>query len=164
MRASLQEKPEPVSEAFPPPTLLPVPANKEKTILVADPDKLMIQDILGLFKQEKFTFIRALHADDLMEWLKVCSPDILLVSTELPGMGAAELVSVIKLVLPRVPIIVMTGQESMAIETEKHLRKEGIFYLFNKSFGLEELKTAASRALKAGKRIAVRGAADGMDR
>ena len=157
MRALLEEKPEPMA-----PAALPVQESKEKTILVADPDKQMIRDLLRLFKHEEFTFIRALTADGLMEWLKVCTPDIILVSTELPGMGVPELISMIKLILPRIPIIAMTGQNSIEIDTEKHLRKEGIFYLFNKSFGLDELKTATDHAVKAIKRVAAQGATNGL--
>lgn len=144
--------------------VVPFPSKEanEKTILVADPDPKMIPEMLQLFPHDKITFVRALGADELMRWLKVCTPEVLLLSTELPGMDIGELISIVKIIHPRVPIIAMTGQDSIDLDIERSLRKEGIFYFFHKSFGFDELKTAIGNAVKTLKRVAGGRAVHGL--
>ena len=121
---------------------------KGKTILISDPDRNIVRDLLRMFKHEEVTFIYASTANDCIEWLDIYSPDVLLINTQIQGMGILELVSVIKLVKPKSPIIITANEAPIDLNIEKKLREEGIFYLFIKSFGLEELKNVIHDAVK----------------
>jgi len=122
---------------------------EEKVIIIADPDDRIKHEISRRYVHENFTFIQAFSSDELLEWLRECSPDVLIVSTELPGIPTAKLVSIVKLIQPGIPVITVTDQHSIEFDTEIDLRREGIFYLFNKSFGFDELKAAITRAATA---------------
>ena len=86
---------------------------EEKVIIIADPDDRIKHEISRKYVHENFTFMQAFSSDELLEWLRECSPDVLIVSTELPGIPTAQLVSIVKLIQPGIPVITVTDQHSI---------------------------------------------------
>jgi len=113
----------------------------KKTILVADDDKFFRDRLEEGYSVQTVESGVAAIRKILKEKFYALILDIYM-----EGMGGFETISILKKIDPHLPIIVITGNDSL--ETERKIRTKGIFYYFVKPFDMKEMKEVVKLALK----------------
>jgi two-component system, response regulator FlrC len=72
--------------------------------------------------------------------------DVVILAADMPEMQGHEIVSIIKALAPRLPVIIIALENNQELEVK--VRQASIFYYHVKSFGLEELILAVQNALE----------------
>ena len=75
------------------------------------------------------------------------APDIMVLDLNLPGMGGLEVLNRVKTELPHLPIIILTGQRSDAVEVDA--RRLGAFDYLRKPVQIGDLMQSIEKAAKA---------------
>ena len=86
-----------------------------------------------------------------MEKIRNIEFDCAIMSVNLPEMKGYDAVSIIKMIDPKIEII-MTAEEN-SMELEAKVRRQNIFYYHIKSFDLQELKLAVRDVFKKSERV-----------
>jgi len=117
---------------------------KKVNILVAE-DEADLREILKVtLEQEGYRAILARDGDEAIKKIEEKSFQMALIDMKMPGVNGKELVSKIKQINPRVPIVIVTG--SPDFKEEMSLKKQTYEYIY-KPFKLNELVKIIERAL-----------------
>src|ERR1700676_3525384 len=89
-----------------------------KTILIADDDSL-VRNVLRSFLESQTRFKvcgEAVNGLDAIETARTLNPDLIVMDLSMPVMNGIEAGSVLKAMLPQVPIVIYTAHDSSMIE------------------------------------------------
>ena len=119
---------------------------KEKVNILVAEDEADLREILKVtLEQEGYRAILASDGDEAIKKIEKKSFQLALIDIKMPGMNGKELVSKIKQINPRVPIIIITGSPNF--KEEMSLKKQTYDYIY-KPFRLNELVKIIKRALR----------------
>jgi len=119
--------------------------NKEKKILIIDPDGKDRQDLADFLRSENYHVESGKGLPDAIKMLSEGGFHCLVMDVELPEMKGYEAVSILKSIDPGIKIIMTTKKNTRSLEAK--VREQDVFYYFIKSFGKDELKMAIKNAL-----------------
>ncbi len=120
--------------------------DKEKVNILVAEDEADLRDILKVtLEQEGYRAILASNGDEAIKKIEKKSFQMALIDIKMPGMNGKELVSKIKQINPRVPIVIITG--SPDFKEEMSLKKQAYEYIY-KPFRLNELVGVVKEALR----------------
>src|SRR6202790_723575 len=90
-----------------------------KRILIADDDEDIRRVIRWLIESRTTCELcgEAVNGIDAIEKARTLNPDLILLDFSMPAMNGIETGAVLKAMLPEVPVILMTGQDTWAIES-----------------------------------------------
>ena len=97
-----------------------------KRILIAD-DNPLVRNVLRFFLESQTRFKvcgEAVNGLDVIEKARTLSPDLIVMDFAMPVMNGIEAGSVLKVMLPQVPIVLFTSHDSAMIET--HALEAGV--------------------------------------
>jgi len=118
------------------------------TILVVDDEHHSLFGICQILTDEGFRVIPAENGKEALKKLKVEPINVIITDEKMPDLSGMELLSEVKRLDQRIPVILITayGSVSMAVEA----LKQGAFYFFEKPFfdKLEQFITIVRQALK----------------
>jgi len=116
-----------------------------QTILVADDESSMRQNLKELLDEEGFALIEAADGKAAVEQTRLCKPDLVLLDINLPEMDGLAALRTIKSELPETVVIVFTayGTSERAIEA----MKAGAYDYLEKPFDLDEFLLIVRRSL-----------------
>ena len=90
-----------------------------KRILIADDDE-DLRRVIRWFLESRTTYEvcgEAVNGFDAIEKARTLNPDLILLDYSMPDMNGVETGAVLKAMLPEVPIILFTSQDTVAIES-----------------------------------------------
>lgn len=118
-------------------------------ILIIDDDPVLRQSFERLLSQEGYSVITAVSGESGLEKVKTWPLDLVITDVRLPGMNGLETFKAIRLVHPKLPVIVMTafGTTEMAIEATKF----GAFDYVLKPFDVPDMLDLIRKALESGR-------------
>jgi DNA-binding NarL/FixJ family response regulator len=90
-----------------------------KRILIADDDE-DLRRVIGWFLESRTKCEvcgEAVNGVDAIEKARTLHPDLILLDYSMPAMNGIEVGAVLKAMLPEVPVILITGQDTSAIES-----------------------------------------------
>ncbi len=118
--------------------------DKEKRILIIDPDRKERQDLAAFLKRENYYVESGKGLPEAIKKLSEGCFNCLIMDVDLPEMKGYEAVSILKNIDPDLKVIMTTKKNTKRLEAK--VREQDIFFYFIKSFGKEELKMAISNA------------------
>ena len=104
-----------------------------KKILIADDDPL-VRNVLRFFLESQSRFKvcgEAVNGLDVIEKARPLSPDLVVMDVSMPVMNGIEAGSVLKVMLPQVPAVLYTSQDSAMIEA--HALEVGVRAVIQKN-------------------------------
>lgn len=120
--------------------------DKEKINILVAEDEAELREILKVtLEQQGYRAILASDGNEAIKRIEKKSFQMALIDIKMPGVSGRELVSKIKQINPRVPIVIITG--SPDFEEEMSLKKQTFDYIY-KPFRLNELVKIIKRALR----------------
>jgi DNA-binding NtrC family response regulator len=119
--------------------------DKEKRILIIDPDRKERQDLTAFLRKDDYYVESGKGLTEAIKKLSEGCFNCLIIDVDLPEMKGYEAVSILKNIDPDVKIIMTTKKNTKRLEAK--VREQDIFFYFIKSFGNEELKMAIGNAL-----------------
>ncbi|KPJ69947.1 hypothetical protein AMJ44_01280 [candidate division WOR-1 bacterium DG_54_3] len=118
--------------------------DKEKRILIIDPDRKERQDLTAFLSRENYYVESGKGLPEAIKKLSEGCFNCLIMDVDLPEMKGYEAVSILKNIDPDLKVIMTTKKNTKRLEAK--VREQDIFFYFIKSFGKEELKMAISNA------------------
>jgi len=118
--------------------------NKEKRLLIIDPDARERQNLTAFFRKENYYVESGKGLPDAIKKLSEACFDCLILDVDLPEMKGYEAIPILKNIDSRIKIIMLAKKNTKRLESK--VRGQDIFYYFIKSFGKEELKMAITNA------------------
>jgi len=120
--------------------------DKEKINILVAEDEADLREILKVtLEQEGYRAILASDGDEAIKKIEKKSFQIALIDIKMPGVNGKELVSKIKQINPRMPIVIVTG--SLDFKEEMSLKEQAYEYI-HKPFRLDELVGVVKGALR----------------
>jgi two-component system, OmpR family, response regulator len=107
-----------------------------KRVLIVDDDPRIVQLLTEHFKQT-YTVETAMSGGEALSIVRRARPDVVVLDVMLPGMSGIHVLKELKRTDPTIPVIVVTGTDSLAIANEA-VRSGATTYL-RKPFDLREL-------------------------
>ena len=107
-----------------------------KRVLIVDDDARIVQLLTEHFKQT-YTVETAMSGGEALSIVGRARPDVVVLDVMLPGMSGIHVLKELKRTDPTIPVIVVTGTDSLAIANEA-VRSGATTYL-RKPFDLREL-------------------------
>jgi DNA-binding response OmpR family regulator len=107
-----------------------------KRVLIVDDDPRIVQLLTEHFKQT-YTVETAMSGGEALGIVQRARPDVVVLDVMLPGMSGIHVLKELKRADPTIPVIVVTGTDSLAIANEA-VRSGATTYL-RKPFDLREL-------------------------
>jgi two-component system OmpR family response regulator len=107
-----------------------------KRVLIVDDDPRIVQLLTEHFKQS-YTVETAMSGGEALGVVRRARPDVVVLDVMLPGMSGIHVLKELKRADPTIPVIVVTGTDSLAIANEA-VRSGATTYL-RKPFDLREL-------------------------
>ena len=107
-----------------------------KRVLIVDDDARIVQLLTEHFKQT-YTVETAMNGGEALSIVRRARPDVVVLDVMLPGMSGIHVLKELKRADPTIPVIVVTGTDSLAIANEA-VRSGATTYL-RKPFDLREL-------------------------
>ena len=104
-----------------------------KRILIADDDPFA-RNVLRFFLESQNRFEvcgEAVNGLDVIEKARTLSPDLVVMEVSMPVMNGIEAGSVLKVMLPHVPVVLYTSQDSATLET--HALEVGVRAVIQKN-------------------------------
>ncbi|TNE54417.1 MAG: response regulator transcription factor [Bacteroidetes bacterium] len=103
-------------------------------IAIVDDHQLIVDGIKKLLeKQKRFRFVvEANQADQLMNYLKVVSVDVLIMDINMPGMNGLDLLKQLKIEFPDIKVLVLSVHEEKSI-VSRAMRLGAAAYLLKRS-------------------------------
>ncbi len=117
---------------------------KKPTILVCD-DEEGIRESFKLVLSDLYQLRFAINGIEAMESLKNFTPDLMLLDIKMPKLHGMEILKQIKKIRPSLPIIIVTGYQS--VEMAQEATKHGAADYIPKPFESKELLRSISSAL-----------------
>jgi len=118
----------------------------KKNILVADDDKFFRDLLRGVLQKEGYSVQTVESGVSAIREILKEKFQVLILDIYMAGIDGFETISILKRIDSHLPIIVITGNNSLQIE--KKIRAKGIFYYLVKPFDMKEMKEVVKLALK----------------
>ena len=118
----------------------------KNTILVADDDKFIRERLDLIFSQAGYFVRKAKSGEEAMNIITQGGVELAILDFHLEDITGDELIDQIRDRDKSIPVIVITGDES--IEPERKVREKGVFAFFMKPLELEIMKKTVAAALK----------------
>ena len=119
---------------------------KSKTILIAYQDDLWSQSLSTSFDGMGYRVETIKVVSEMIRRIRKENVQVILIDDEIEGVGACDVVPLLKNINPKIQIIVISSEESIGLA--KRLRGAGIFYQAMKPIDLEEIKSAVKCAFE----------------
>jgi two-component system, OmpR family, response regulator len=107
-----------------------------KRVLIVDDDPRIVQLLTEHFKQT-YTVETAMSGGEALSIVRRARPDVVVLDVMLPGMSGIHVLKELKRTDPTIPVIVVTGTDSLAIANEA--ARSGATTYLRKPFDLREL-------------------------
>ncbi|MFZ2949591.1 MAG: sigma-54 dependent transcriptional regulator [Desulfuromonadaceae bacterium] len=117
-----------------------------QTILVIDDEKDIITSLTGILEDEGYQVLCAESGAEGIETALQELPDLILLDIWMPGMDGLEALERIKLLLPQVTVVMISGHGT--IETAVRATKLGAFDFIEKPLSLEKVLISVANALQ----------------
>jgi DNA-binding NtrC family response regulator len=115
-------------------------------ILVVDDERELITSIQRILSREKMEVIPATCAEEaLLALQQSLLPDLVISDLMMPGIGGLELLKMVQIKMPEVPVILITAHATL--ETAIEAIRAGAYDYLPKPFGPEQLTITVQRAL-----------------
>lgn len=115
-------------------------------ILIVD-DEQAVRDVLAKVLQPVgFDIDFAATGSEALVQVKICLPSLVILDLKLPDLDGLEVLKQLKTIDPRLPVIILTGHESL--KTAVEAMKKGAFHYLAKPFDNEELLVVVHKALE----------------
>ena len=117
----------------------------QKTILVADDDASIRSLLKQLLADEGFAVIEASTGVEVVDKVKECSPDLVIMDVRMPELDGIEALSRVKATNPKTAVLIMTafGSSNAAIRA----MELGAFDYITKPFELDKISHSVKRVL-----------------
>ena len=92
-------------------------ATVTKRVLIVDDDARIVQLLTEHFKQT-YTVETAMNGGEALSIVRRARPDVVVLDVMLPGMSGIHVLKELKRADPTIPVIVVTGTDSLAIANE----------------------------------------------
>lgn len=120
--------------------------DEKKNILLVEPDTKFANDICQSLSSLNCSVVIEDNMCQAIQKIQNGSAQMVIMEVDLKDIKGYEAIPIIKKIDEKIPIIVMTSNNSR--ELEKKVREKGVFYYHLKSFGLEDLILAVKNAIK----------------
>jgi two-component system nitrogen regulation response regulator NtrX len=122
----------------------------DKLILIVD-DEPSVREVLLTFFQQDYVALgyevqTATSGDEALAIVRRRRPALILLDIEMPGMGGVEALRGIRAIDPKIPVIMVTGNENTRIAGE--VIKDGAFSYLPKPVRLQYLDHLVATALR----------------
>ncbi len=114
-------------------------------VLVIDDDPGMLELMEAYFSQQGYRVFGVRNGEDALGTLDDTQPDLIILDLVLPGMGGLDVLRQLKQILPRVPVVMVSGH-GQAPNIVESMRRGASDFL-PKPFELEELDLALRNVL-----------------
>jgi len=116
------------------------------TVLVADDDRTIRRNLVGLLQSEGYQTLEAPDGDAALAAIEAKLPDAVLLDLKMPGRDGLEVLAELGPALAELPVIVVTafGGSAAAIEA----MRRGAYDYLSKPFDLDEVLLTLKRALR----------------
>lgn len=122
-------------------------ATKSKlTILIVDDDKFIRDSLSDIFQKEGYSVKAAKSAAMIESFIQEGMINVAVIDYHMEGRTGVEIAEELKKKMPEIPAIMITGDESIALE--RYVREKGVFAYFVKPLELEMLKKTVAAACK----------------
>jgi len=115
-------------------------------ILIIDDEEHMCWALKRAMEQDGYQVITAITGSEGIKLLKEQGPSLILLDLKMPEMDGMEVLSIVKEIHPKIPVIMITAHGT--IETAIEAMKLGAMDYITKPFDLDELKMVVKQALK----------------
>jgi DNA-binding NtrC family response regulator len=119
---------------------------RSKVILIAYQDDSWVKALSNLLNTKGYRIETTKVVSEVLRKVRGRDSYVVLLDDEMEEINACDLVPLFKKMNPRVPIIVISSQESVGLV--KRLRDAGIFYQAMKPVDLEEIRSAVACAFE----------------
>ena len=120
-------------------------ANYKATILVCD-DEEGIRESFKLILEDHYHLHFANNGLEAIDLLKTLSPDLMLLDIKMPKTHGMEILKQIKKIKPKLPIIIVTGYQS--VEMAQEAIRNGAADYIPKPFDSKQILSAIAASLK----------------
>ena len=120
--------------------------DKARRILVVDPDPLFAGRLRAMLSAQGYDVETVEGISQAARMLKDVDFGCVIMDEDLPEMKGHEAISVVKAILPEVPIIMTAARNTP--EQETRIRQGDIFFYHVKGFSMDELRMAVGDALR----------------
>ena len=118
-----------------------------QTILLVDDEPDILKTLEDLLGQSGYTIVSKLDAESALSVIREgMQIDLVITDLRMPGMSGSELTTILRKMLPSVPIIMLTGHGS--VETYLKSMSSGVFEYVNKPVQVRELRRIVKTALE----------------
>jgi two-component system response regulator AtoC len=120
--------------------------NQSMTVLVADDDRTIRRNLVGLLRSEGYATLEAADGDSALALINANHPDAVLLDLKMPGRDGLNVLAALGPALAELPVIVVTafGGSAAAIEA----MRRGAYDYLSKPFDLDEVVLTLKRALR----------------
>jgi len=115
-------------------------------ILVVDDEVSILQSLKGILQDEGYRVTVAASGEAALEEVRRDAPDVVLLDIWMPGMDGLAVMEEIKRLLPRLPVIIISGHGS--VETAVKATKMGAFDFVEKPLSLDRVLLTIQNALE----------------
>lgn len=123
-----------------------------RTILIATPEPLTRQELLGRFSGQGYQAIAVERGGDALLAVAEDNVGLVILDISIQEPSGAKTVEILRKMRPLLPVIVLSDDHS--VETGRQILQHGVFYYFLKPLDLEELDQIVRLALAPNKRLA----------
>lgn len=113
-----------------------------KTILIASNDRLLSDSIAEVLDEGQFFSIYSEHATDVILKVLEVRLDLIILDIDLSGISGLEILPIIKKVRPKIPLVVVSSDNSFKLGQE--IAKWGIWLFLLKPIETEKLRSFLS--------------------
>ncbi len=117
-----------------------------RTVLVVDDERVIREGCRRLLEPEGYKILTAENGREALDLLTVEAPDLILCDLVMPIMGAFEVLEELRVNYPDLPLIIITGQGTVANAVEA--MQKGAFDFVTKPFRADHLILIVKRALE----------------
>ncbi len=114
-------------------------------VLVIDDDPGLLELLEIYFSRQGYRVLGVRNGEDALGTLDDTQPDLIILDLVLPGMGGLDVLRRLKQVLPRTPVVMVSGHGQAPNIVESMRRGASDFLL--KPFEIEELDLALQKVL-----------------
>ena len=115
-------------------------------VLIVDDEADMVDNCVRILGRAEYECIGTTDPQDALTAVESSRPDLLITDLKMPGMDGMELLRRAREFDPALPVIVITAFAT--IESAVAAVKEGAFDFLPKTFSVEQLRVAVTRALR----------------
>ncbi|HEX4004655.1 MAG TPA: response regulator [Acidobacteriaceae bacterium] len=121
-----------------------MPIDSRTTVLIVDDDEAIADTLAAIFRMHGYDARVAYSAEEAIENIATCVPDMALLDVNLPGMNGIDLAIVMRANHPACHLLLVSGHEKTSILLEEAAKKGYMFDILAKpihpTFILERVK------------------------